>query len=431
MSNPHTGRLLRLFGSSVIDQAMLSGANLLVGLILIRYTPQAQYGYYVLAFNAMMLITTLQGTFIGTPMVIRLPSLDQAARRQWVGGLWRDQRRWMVFGAAAALVGCGLAWAGGGVTTETAPVVLAAIVLILAAVYREYFRSILLMYQRPHAVLVADAVYAIGLVAGSGLAMHHPSAAAVALLASAASALVCGRLLRRALGNDIDPAAAPGRLREIARVGMWAASGGVIYWLFNQGYSFLAAATLDITAVAALAGTRLLMMPINLLSAGVQKQLAPIASDWLHTHGPRQTLRRLAKFSLVMGLIALLYSGVVWWLRDWIFSDILRKEFAQRDTLLLLWSVIFMMMVVRDPLMLLTVLRQRFRMLTAATLVCAVISLLVSYWCMQRLGVTGALIGIIAGELCYLGAVLGLALHGARLVAPGAAGPATLGSKAP
>jgi len=87
-------KLVKLFGSSIIDQAMLSAANLVVGLILIRYTPEAQYGYYVLAFNAMMLATTLQGTFVGTPLVIHLPQLSNDERRSWIGSLLRDQIRW-------------------------------------------------------------------------------------------------------------------------------------------------------------------------------------------------------------------------------------------------------------------------------------------------------------------------------------------------
>ncbi len=56
MNKPgNRGALARLFGSSIIDQALLSAANFAVGLMLIRYSSETQYGYYILAFNAMML----------------------------------------------------------------------------------------------------------------------------------------------------------------------------------------------------------------------------------------------------------------------------------------------------------------------------------------------------------------------------------------
>lgn len=406
--------LARLFGSSIADQAMLSAANFGVGLILIRYAAEAQYGYYILAFNTMMLLTTLQGTFIGTPMVIRLPGLDQAARRQWMGSLLRDQKWLGAAGGALALVVALAGWAMGLFDGESTLVVVAAIGLVLAALYREYLRGILLMYHRPQQVLGADAIYVAVLLAGCALAVRTPVAAAGALLAGTMAALACASVLRRVLANDIERDAAPGRLREIARMGFWAASGGVIYWLFNQGYNFLTAATLDLAAVAALAASRLTLMPINLLLAGMQKQLTPLASDWMHGMGARRTLRRLMLFSLALALFTLLYGAVIWLLRDWIFLDLMRKDFPQRDLLLVLWIGLFVLMVIREPIMMVPLLRQRFRALSAATLVCALIALAISYVGMLRLGPVGAVIGILTGEACYGLAVIVMAWREVR-----------------
>ncbi len=403
--------LARLFGSSIVDQAMLSAANFAVGMLLIRYTPADQYGYYILAFNTMMLLTTLQGTFIGTPLVIRLPALDPDARRHWIGGLLRDQMRLGAAGAVIALATTAALWSAGVLDQTSTWVVLAALVLVLAALYREYLRGILLMLRRPHVVLAADALYVTGLLAGSLLAVISPAPAAIALLAGACSALVGARWLRKRMAADIDAAAPTGRLREIARVGIWAASGGVIYWLFNQGYNFLTAATLDLAAVAALAASRLTLMPINLLSAGMQKQLAPIASGWLHEFGARRTLRRLLGFSVAMGAMTLCYAAVLWLGRDWIFLDLMRKEFPQRDTMLILWSALFLLSVMREPVMLIPVLRQRFKTLTVGTLGCAVLALVISYFGMLAWGPMGAIVGILAGEFCYCVVVTVLALR--------------------
>lgn len=406
--------LARLFGSSIADQAMLSAANFGVGLILIRYAAEAQYGYYILAFNTMMLLTTLQGTFIGTPMVIRLPGLDETARRQWMGSLLRDQKWLGAAGGALALVVALAGWAMGLFDGESTLVVVAAIGLVLAALYREYLRGILLMYHRPQQVLGADAIYVAVLLAGCALAVRTPVAAAGALLAGTMAALACAGVLRRVLANDIERDAAPGRLREIARMGFWAASGGVIYWLFNQGYNFLTAATLDLAAVAALAASRLTLMPINLLLAGMQKQLTPLASDWMHGMGARRTLHRLMLFSLALALFTLLYGAVIWLLRDWIFLDLMRKDFPQRDLLLVLWIGLFVLMVIREPIMMVPLLRQRFRALSAATLVCALIALAISYVGMLQLGPVGAVIGILTGEACYGLAVIVMAWREVR-----------------
>ena len=59
-------------------------------------------------------------------------------------------------------------------------------------------------------------------------------------------------------------------------------------------------------------------------------------------------------------------------------------------------------------------LRQRFRALSAATLVCALIALAISYVGMLQLGPVGAVIGILTGEACYGLAVIVMAWREVR-----------------
>ena len=66
-------RLLRLFSSAVIDQALLSATNFAVGLLLIRQTRDEDYGHYVLAFNLLLLVTSFLGSLIGGPLAVLAP----------------------------------------------------------------------------------------------------------------------------------------------------------------------------------------------------------------------------------------------------------------------------------------------------------------------------------------------------------------------
>ena len=68
---------VRLFGSTVVSQAVVSAASLLVGLILIRRQSDAQYGYYVLVTVTLLLLTGLQAAFIQPSMVVRLARFDE------------------------------------------------------------------------------------------------------------------------------------------------------------------------------------------------------------------------------------------------------------------------------------------------------------------------------------------------------------------
>jgi O-antigen/teichoic acid export membrane protein len=88
----------------------------------------------------------------------------------------------------------------------------------------------------------------------------------------------------------------------------------------------------------------------------------------------------------------------MWFLRDWIFAHVIKGVFPQRDTLLLLWSAVFLFMAVRDQMLYLPAAKGHFRIMAGLTLATAVLSLVISYVGMRFFGVVGALIGILAGE---------------------------------
>ena len=413
-ANPPPTRWMKILGSSVLDQALLSAANFAVGLILIRYAEDSQYGYYVLLFNSVMLLTMLQNSLIGTPLVISLPKLAPAQKRQWLGSLHKDQARGLGAGTVILLLGVSLLWAFGLVNDTIATLILAAIAAIITSLYREFFRNTLLIFQRTQRVLLADVIYAIGLVAGCLVAVQFPIAATIAILATALSALAGGRILSHWMRDLADPDAAPGRLFAIAPIGLWAACGSGVYWLLNQGYSFVTAFTLDIAAVGALAAARLLMMPVNLVCTGVQKQVTPAASHWLHDNGAAGALRKLGGVALAMGVVVLAYALVTWLARDWIFTDLLRQQHPERNALLLLWIAIFFVKALRDPPMLILVLKQQFRILTFSSLVCALLALLLCFILTKVMGPAGALWGMLAGETLSLMVVLFFSWHASR-----------------
>lgn len=401
-------RLLRLFSTALIDQAILSAGSFIGGLLLIRYTDDAQYGSYVLIISAVLLLTSLQNAFIGTPLVLRMPKLAPEQQAAMIGGLYREQRRWLLGAAVlAAIVAVGL-YSIGVINLGGLMPVGGFLVAALATLRREYFRVVLLAYQRPGAVLRADVMYIVVMLPLIAVASFTPVAATAAAVGMAIAALLGARLSFSALLREQPwrPDAWRGVLREIAPLGAWAAAGGVIYWTFSQGYTYLMAGVLDVASVAAVAATRLLMMPINLLSTGIRQLLVPMASRWLHRLGPRVVAYRVLLFAIGLAMMALVYFLLLWIFRDWIFSSLLKKQFRQQDALLLAWSGIFLLTVVRDQLIYLLVVRERFKALTALSLVSAIVSLATSYWGMVHYAEVGALMGMLLGEIVNLTGVI-------------------------
>jgi O-antigen/teichoic acid export membrane protein len=398
----------RLLGSAVVAQALLSAANLCVGLILIRRTDDQEYGYYVLVLNALMLITQIQTQFIAPAMILRMSNSDKAERAGLIGGIYRQQRLSIPFLGAGVAVIAVLLWLGHALSGTVTLIILAGIGAGLTSLHREFFRMVLLAYRRPDEVLRVDAVYVVLLVASAMLATLTPFPALVAVLLLCLSTATSGTLLAGALWK-YEPwnIHGPDVLRQIATVGAWTTAGAAIHWTFAQGYNYLIVGTLDVKAVAAVAATRLLMMPVNMLSTGVASLMLPTTSAWLQQRGTATVFRRLLLLSCGITCLALCYFLVVWLLRDWLFLHVLRKQFAHRDQLMFMWFFIFALMVFRDQLLFLPLARRRFKTLTGVTFLSAVLSLSVSYVMMRRVGVEGALIGVLTGEII---SVLGLVL---------------------
>ncbi len=429
MITPARTALVKLLGSALIDQAVLSACSFAVSLILIRHSADHQYGYYVLATNAVLLLVTLQNAFFGAPLVNSLTRLPEEQHGPLVTGLHRDQRRHLWVAVAAFVGVASIVWLTSLVSGETAAVMAAFALLALTMLNREFFRIVLIARRRTHTVLLADITFVCVLLPGVWLASKSMAPAAAALLAMCAAAVMGGLVLNIAARQSglLVAQARPGTLRQLAPLGAWAAAGGAIHWTFSQGYSYLAAGLLDLEAVAAIAAVRLLMMPLNLMSTGLYQLMLPTASRWLHAHGPGVVFRRLTLISASFLVIAALYFCMIWLLRDWLFGSILHKSFPQRDLLLCLWAGIFSLMVMRDQLIFLPVLAERFRELAGLALGCALLALAVSYTAMRMYGAPGALAGMLTGEAANLLGVLLLALREtrgprpARVLAGGAA----------
>lgn len=405
-----------MFGGAIAVQAVLSATNLIVGLILIRRAPDAQYGYYVLALNVITLLTALQNSFVQSQMVDRMTGATAPMRADLIGGLYRSQRRqWPILGAASC-VGILICWSIGLLQSAPAIVALVAVIAALASLYREFFRMVLLAYRRPDNVLRADLAFAIILILGATIATLTPKPAAVVILffalAALTGALICSLSLWRFAPWNID--GAPGILKAILPFAVWTTSGCAIHWVFSQGYNFLVAGTLGVTAVAAVAATRTLIMPVNLLSTGIGTLMLPTVSNWLQAHDPRLVLNRQLLIAGALAAVAACYFTGVWIFRDWIFTNVLNKTLAQRDLLLLLWFAVGILMLLRDQLVYLLLSRSRVRALTILTLASALVSLATSYLSMRQIGAPGALVGVLVGELVNVSGLIILSIGESR-----------------
>lgn len=400
---------MRLFGSAVIDQVVLSATSFIVAFLLIRFSTDNDYAVYVLVQSTLMLVASAHGAWLMGPLAVLAPRLPADERWVTIGAVKRTHRRWLK-GMALALVALPAAgYLVGLLNGLIAAIVAAGIVATWMALRREYLRSVLLIYSRPQKLLRADVVYALALLCGVGAAVLIGKWVVVgAVCALVVAAWAGAGDAHRSL--DVDPGWRDGEAAliwpDIRALGFWSALGSTIYWFLGQSYSYVLAAGIDLRAVANVNASRVLMMPMFVLTIGVASLLGPSAATWYGQMGLRRLVRRLLVFLLVVGTVEAAYFAIVWIARDWLVVDVLHKQIADRDRLFILWAVVAFIALVRDFLQCALTATGHFRSLAWQVGISAVVAMLIMWFGIAWWGAAAALIGQIVGELLNLAGIL-------------------------
>lgn len=395
---------------SVIDQAMLSGLNLLIGLAIIRLGAKADYGIYVQLFTLMLLAQGVQDALINAPMVAMAPKGRQRRLRAICAHLFRVQ-----FCMALALGGVallGLLAAAGPLDLEglrhsvAVPFALA----VIGQAAREYARDYSFLDLRPERVLLVDALYVgivlAGLVTGAALGRLHVEwvFAAVAVGGMVSGWWGLARSGLRPLHNH-------GRgwriLKEAWSLSRWALPSVVIWWVSNYAFIYIVAGLIGVLAAADVGAARLLLMPVGLCSVAWGNIFLPRASRWI---GQRAygLVQRVAGWSCLglAGLIGVYLAALLLaypWLERWVLGD----EYSGLQPLAVAWAAYFAAAAFRNSGSQAMSAGARYRDMFWYTLLGMVITVPLLVWMTMQVGVTGAvwaqaLVEVVMGLVIWL-----------------------------
>jgi O-antigen/teichoic acid export membrane protein len=410
-------RLAQHFGTGVLDQVLLSGANFVVGFMMIRYTSDADYGRFVLAQSTVLLLVSAQGAWLTGPLTMVAPGKSADAKRTMIGVIKISQGRFLRYASGVALLISVVGYLLRSWNSVIALTVAAAIFASWSALHREYLRSVLLIYSRPHTVLGADLFYIAVLLAGIMLATlaRVPDAGVCAVVTLALAGWAGYWAAHRALGHDPGWKSSDPKpfWRELRPLGLWSTVGAVTYWLFAQSYNYVLATRLDLTAVTNVNAARLVLMPVFVFTLGVNNLLLPMAANWLAEFGLQRLLRRLALLVAAIAALDFLYLVPAWFMRGWLIQDLMHKTIGGQDRLLVLWATVAVIFLLREVLQAALFAMGRVKSLARLIGVSAAISLSLTWFGISWWGAAAALIGQVAGECFNL---LGLALLLSRQV---------------
>jgi O-antigen/teichoic acid export membrane protein len=408
---PSHKRLLRLFSSAIADQAVLSAANFMGAVLMLRRVSDADYGLYVLITSALLLVTGMQDALISCPMQVIAAKKESSERLDMsVDLLSRQYVFCLPLVPAALLVFTAVYWQGHSYAS-TAGILTAGVALLIIA--REHLRQMLLLYNKPGLLVTADAVYVVVFLGGIYAATRSRLPVHLTILgvgtAALLSTLTSLKLFRRAVGWG--KPGYQGALHEVWRLGKWGLAGCVLTWLHSQGFFYLLAALEGASMVAGVAAVRLLLMPVNLLLAGTGQLLLPMASGWQERNGTHDVVSKMTVIGALIFAAALCYFSLTWALRTWIVANVLHRQVGSLDPLLLMWGAAFVVATLRSFGMVVLQVQERFASLVYLALVSTSSSLILCWWGITHYGAVGSVLGIVLGESVDLFGIIWLILR--------------------
>jgi O-antigen/teichoic acid export membrane protein len=410
-------RVLQVFGTAIVDQVVLSGANFVIGILLIRNAPDADYGLFVLVQSTVLLLITAQSAWLTSPLAILAPKRAAAVRHEMVGAVGAAQRRFLGRAAIAAFCIPAIGYVAKIWSAPNALIIAAGVLVAWTTLRREYLRRVLLIYSRTNSLLVADAIYGVIVVGGTAIAALTLRHAVIWAIATMAVAAWIGEQVARGAMEPQQhwPAGSAAHfLREMYRLGVWAAVGALSYWLFGQSYNYILATRLDLKAVAEVNASRLLIMPAIVFTIGLDSLLVPKSAGWLTSVGVRSLLIRLGAIFGGIAVIELVYFALVWTFRDWLTLDFLHKVIRDRDRLLALWAGIALIGLLRTVVQSALVAMEPLKAMAGITAAGAVTALALMWVGVNWWGPAGVLIGQIVGDTIVIIGFAVLLRHASR-----------------
>lgn len=388
---------------SFADQALLSLANFLIGVFLIKNSAKEDYGMYVFAYAIILFMVSVQNALVTNQMTVMAPNKKPEERDYFCTTLAVGQYLVVVPLAFVGMVLIGIIDNLGLLDSGKVAMAYAVAVAILGVLLREFIRVFFFLKLNTSTVLLLDFFHSILMLAGlwmaSILVPNNLHMAAILIFGAASavsgiSACFLSKFSFRARWMDIQNS-----LGEAWKNGRWALGGVVLTLLESQSYVYILTAISGAASTAEVNAARLFLMPVALLNVSVARVLMPRWGGW-RAEGRYEHIISSARKALMLIVASILvYLFVLLWVKDLAIEVLLTKAYAGIGVYIMLWGVYFVLVAIRTNQSILLQVYEDFRAITLASIWSMMLVLSSSLVLIQYYGVPGSILAMICGEI--------------------------------
>jgi O-antigen/teichoic acid export membrane protein len=326
-------------GAAFLDQAILSGANFVAAIVLMKTIPAEEYGYYSIAFAASLFLVSLQNAVVTTPLAVLLAGKCSDAKDDYAGALYWGQIISIVPAAALGVTVTGILYFSG----IDAIKVLTAGSLCFAAVgtlLREFSRAYYFAKQSPFTVLLLDSCYTLTYLALIGLAYSSFRVTApLSFIVMGMSALLPSAFFKRRSWK-FSWAAIRESYRENWPFAKWSLTGVLVTHVQSYCTLYLTGTLLGSSAAGNVAASRLPLAPMALIQTGWNKVAIPRGAHMRETGQMRQFLREQISVTTIVAAAVVTYVALLMMSADFLKRVLFQKGYEGALDFIGFWAAI-------------------------------------------------------------------------------------------
>ncbi len=395
------GTVLFRGGIAALDQGMLSVINLGVQILLIKTVAKSDFGYYSIALSVIMYLMSFQNAVVNTPITVSIAGKTKEAKNLYVSSIFSGQLLSLGIASIIGLLVVSVLYLL-GLSAEESFIAASLSLASFGILNREFLRSYFFAEEEPLRVLKLDFYY--GLIYAALIAISYVvfkiSVPLIILFMGIASGFD-SLILNKRFKFNFQFAHIKSAFLENWLISKWSLIGVTVTHLQNYAYLYVIGTLLGSAATADVSASRLLLMPLGLITIGWGNVIRPYGSKLREQNQLKKFFKNLAISGLVFPAVVIIITVILFIFSNWLLHNLFTSDYKSVFDYLFYWAVLTSIAFLRANASYGLQVVKKFKSLALFNAVTMLITVTLAFILTNQFEIKGALMASITGELIF------------------------------
>jgi len=288
---------------ALMDQAVVSGAGFITGVLLARFLGLSSYGVFAMSWLVVLFFGSIQQAFIIAPLQTLLPKKEKEEKDAFLNMMFLQQLLFALLVAAITYLFCRFSTVMFFDSLELRSVEIIMPLAVLTYLMNEYFRKLFFVEGRSRTALVLDLIsystQIVGLVAVAYLHQLNLQRAIIIIALSNSISSTYGLLKTKSLQWHFQEFGT--HLRETWNYSGWLIGTSLLQWFSGNFFIVTAGGILGPVSVGAIRMAQNIIGVLNILFLAMENFIPTNAAKIYHEKGLKNLYAYLRQVMLLAG----------------------------------------------------------------------------------------------------------------------------------